>query len=336
MSPRRRCGLILLVAAGLVAAFLWQRSGHRPREEARYQGKTTRQWRAEIRRHLDSRQPDPLPEWAREWFGEREPPDRFGPFEVPLSYSLDPFEERKPDHERVPVLLELVRDRDPEVRGYAAGFLHEYFEIPEVRDALVVLLTDTNAQARLAAIEAFGNAGPAARFARDGLLKQCEDENVWCRVRAAHAVWQVANDRRGLRYLARGLLDPDVTARQRSASALRTVGPDAVEAVEELSTSVHDEDRIVRMYSAAALGRAGPRGLPALREALSDDDSVVRGWAAEALGGMGAQARPAVRRLRHLLHDDEQHVRESALQALEKIESDAGPADDFVPHITRR
>jgi HEAT repeat protein len=335
MWSRQRCGLILLLAAGLTAAFFWQRSSQKPRQESSYQGKTTRQWRDEIRRYLDSDQPDPLPEWVREWVGEREPPSRFGPFVTPYWCDFHPEEVHKPDHERVPVLLELVRDRDPEVRGYAARFLRGHFEIPEVRDALVVLLNDTNPQARLAAIEAFGDAGPAARFAHDGLLRRCEDEDVWCRVRAAHAVWQVADDRRGLRCLARALRDPDVTARQQSAERLRQVGHHAVEAVEELSVSVHDEDRLVRMYSAAALGRAGPKGLPALREALDDGDSVVRGWAARALGEMGAQARPAVRQLRHLLHDDENHVRETAREALEKIES-ATPADGLVPHVTRR
>src|SRR3954447_857112 len=107
MSSRQRCGRILLLAAGLAAAFLWQRSAPKPRQETRYQGKTTRQWRDEIRRHLDSRRPDPLPEWAREWLGEREPPSRFGPFETLPWCSFLSDVEREPNHERVPVLLEL-------------------------------------------------------------------------------------------------------------------------------------------------------------------------------------------------------------------------------------
>src|SRR3954466_4253687 len=104
MSSRQRCGLILLLAAGLAAAFFWERSALRPRQETRYQGKTTRQWRDEIRRHLDSQKPDPLPEWAREWVGEREPPSLYGPFTTPDWYTFFPGEVRENDHERVPVL----------------------------------------------------------------------------------------------------------------------------------------------------------------------------------------------------------------------------------------
>ena len=121
-----------------------------------------------------------------------------------------------------------------------------------------------------------------------------------------------------------------------------------------LETALGDADAIVRLYAAAAIGRAGEpdralpillsslgstdmglraesagllaehaRGRPAvvdaLTRALRDPEPQVRIAAADALGTLGKVARPALDTLWSMLRDPDEDVRESVLRAAQAI-----------------
>jgi len=89
----------------------------------------------------------------------------------------------------------------------------------------------------------------------------------------------------------------------------------------------------VRVDAAEALGQIGPAAIMALIQALKDKgDSSVRYWSAKALGQIGPKAKAAVPALAQALKDIEDsyspYFRESAVEALEKINIEAEATED--------
>ena len=75
---------------------------------------------------------------------------------------------------------------------------------------------------------------------------------------------------------------------------LGAIGKTATDAVPVLIERLRDEDYVVRMRAARALGAIGAKeAVPALIEGLRDEDSEVRGLAAEALGVIASAAKGA-------------------------------------------
>ena len=107
-------------------------------------------------------------------------------------------------------------------------------------------------------------------------------------------------------------------------------------AVPALAQALKDEDEWVRANAAEALGRIGPEAkaaVPALIQALKNEDVLrVRWGAAEALGQIGPAAKQAVPALAQALKDIEDsyspYFRESAVEALEKINIEAEATED--------
>jgi hypothetical protein len=96
---------------------------------------------------------------------------------------------------------------------------------------------------------------------------------------------------------------------------------------------LQDSNKMVRLFSAGALGNIGPRAskaVPALILALNDNDLgpapgskvYVRAWTATALGKIGPAAASAVPTLQILLTDPDHNVRAPAGVALWKIHGD--------------
>jgi len=104
--------------------------------------------------------------------------------------------------------------------------------------------------------------------------------------------------------------------------------------VEELIAVVSnpDEERVRRMYAAAALGEIGDaRALPALRELFTAQDSLLRTYAAGALAGFAlAEVEPA---LQDGLRDNNARVRQAAAKALAR--KDAHRSVDILVYKAR-
>jgi HEAT repeat protein len=86
----------------------------------------------------------------------------------------------------------------------------------------------------------------------------------------------------------------------------------------------------IQQVVALALGRfsaGSDEAVPALTEVLEgSSDERTRMTAARALGEVGPEAKSAAPKLRALLKDENQWMREQAEEALKKIEGEARPA----------
>jgi HEAT repeat protein len=92
--------------------------------------------------------------------------------------------------------------------------------------------------------------------------------------------------------------------------------------LDELKTSTSTSER---WRAARALGAIGPearQAVPELSRALKDDDPMLRAEAASALGQMGPAARPAVPALKEMLTDKHLPVRDAAENALKAINAE--------------
>jgi HEAT repeat protein len=137
-------------------------------------------------------------------------------------------------------------------------------------------------------------------------------------------------DRDVVRTLARNLRSRDRFVRRHAVSLLAELGPDAVDAVEVLGSTLQDTEEEVAIRAARALGRIGEPALAYLIEALAHSCAAVRREAVWALKDLGALAFPALRELLNALRDLDTRVQLGAAQALGAI----GPAAvQAVPHL---
>jgi HEAT repeat protein len=184
----------------------------------------------------------------------------------------------------VPTLLELLGDRDAEVRAAAAVAAWRIDRHPR---AIRVLAEMTRRQQ-----------GPDA-------------------YQAVVALGQVASETQHLVPVwvaALQHVDPDV--RRAAARELGQVGPAATAALRE---ALSDDDQEVRRRAVEALGWMGPAAVPTLIEALRNESTAARRAAARALGRLGRGAKSAESALIEGLRDPDQQVRRAAARALGEI-----------------
>jgi HEAT repeat protein len=131
------------------------------------------------------------------------------------------------------------------------------------------------------------------------------------------------------------LRNPDSGVRCNAADILRGLAWDAVAAIPALIEGCRDKDEHVRGYCVHALvdishavNRRVPdaapslaAAVPVLTAALSDQSAEVRCLAAHALGAIGAASAPAISKLRELLKEPDEELRQAAESALGGIES---------------
>ncbi len=118
-----------------------------------------------------------------------------------------------------------------------------------------------------------------------------------------------------------GLDDTSPIVRVYAAAIVARVG-DPAAAMPVLLDGLKAHDAMVRAESAGLLGdtaRLDNRSIPALIGALGDEERIVRLAAADALGVIGHAARAAIDPLWRLIHDPDDEVREHALGALRRI-----------------
>ncbi|MEL7226958.1 MAG: HEAT repeat domain-containing protein, partial [Cyanobacteria bacterium J06576_12] len=213
-----------------------------------------------------------------------------------------------------------------------------------------------------------GNIGPEAEAAIPALITVLEDEEL--RPRAATALSQIgaaaipalvaaANDEdEALRFYAASTLSeigtvaevavPILVAalesedlRYRAAAALGDYGPEAAAAVNALIAGLNDEDSIFLYRVTNSLIEIGAVAVPQLAVALEAEAEDVRYQAAGILESIEPAASAAVPALLAALNDQNEGVRDAAIQALrrltkrygEDVSADAAKDYDLVPTL---
>jgi hypothetical protein len=235
------------------------------RDESFYKGRPTSYWSGAIKSwaaNFYALPPAPLPP-APTWYG------RLRAVLAGLTAADDALPGAGGDPKAIPVLIELLRDKDAVVREWAAGNLAMMPSNPEAAHTFATNLP---------------KAVPA-------LIEVLRDEDRGVRQRAAECVrmWAPAMGTKAqaaLPILTDLLRDDAPGVRWEAVAALAEIEPRAEVTVPLLLPLMADEDVFVRRRVASLFGYMGvpARGaVPALREALGDEDSQVRREAAEAL-----------------------------------------------------
>lgn len=193
---------------------------------------------------------------------------------------------------------------------------------PKAVDALIKLLSESDAVTRQNAAEALGNSsGPLDPKAVDPLIKVLKtDSDSMVRWKAANALGYL-KDERALEPLIAALNDSSEHVREWSLDALKTLAQEGKKnprAVDESLRLLNDSVSGVRDSAALALGAYGdPRAVDPLIYALGDPDYLVRAFAASALGTLGD--KKAIDALRPLILESDQTVRGYAANALREL-----------------
>ncbi len=193
-----------------------------------------------------------------------------------------PVSEKTEDDQRFLVLIQLLKDKNAEVRANAAkalGDLNDKRAVPGLIDAL----KDTHVIVRRKAGFALSNIGDERSV--PGLINALKDEDAEVRAYAARALGN-RGDKRAFPALIKALKDVNANVRKNAAQAL---GDRSVKsAVLPLIEALKDENAEVRANAAKALGDLNDkRAIPALIEAIKDEDPQVRANVSKALGNIG-------------------------------------------------
>jgi len=219
----------------------------------------------------------------------------------------------------VPVVLQALEDRDPDVRNVAARALGR-MKLQATDEALVDLLGrhDQAVSARIAAmcieigprtapllVRTLGDGSPKARFwaarilgeikvapAAPALAEALKDSEPDVRSAAARALGAIAEGSTAP-HLEAALRDPIWYVRAHAAEALGKIGNSAM--APPLAEALGDRSWWVRKNAMDALVRLGESARPSLVRALNSDDRFARDCAIEALTLMGAQISGAPR-----------------------------------------
>lgn len=205
---------------------------------------------------------------------------------------------------------------------------------PAAINKLIDALRNPDEKAKVQAIDALANLGPAAKSAVKALAAQLSDKSALVRGHAAHALMLIGPaDPVAVEALIKALTDSDVAVRRMAVRALHHVHPAGKDVIDALAKELNDQDPSVRVESLNALTDLGEAAVPSLTAALSNEDT--RYWAALALGEIGEKAKGAAEALGAALADPRVEVRREVLVALARIGGDGNVAvPEIVKHLT--
>ncbi len=195
----------------------------------------------------------------------------------------------------VPVLLQLMKDKDGKYRHVAAQLLERLGpEAKEVVPSLIAALSDR--RLRLSAAHALGGIGPEAKAAVPALTGVLKDDEGMMRIRAAQAILRMTTTHAE----ARATLDAAVkepTLKVEAESALKNSSPPLTDAEILKLLNAHKEKAYDKKRIVLYLLKRGVRDrqmVPALihllvRERLDDKNPAIPG-----LMAIGAPAVPAL------------------------------------------
>jgi HEAT repeat protein len=184
----------------------------------------------------------------------------------------------------VPLLLEMLRDEEPETRRTAAESLGKIGD-PRVADSILHLVYDPASMVRESSVRAMGRLKPTATGEVVALLMQALGDPVESvRQAAIVSIGEIDPGSRLLEPLVALLRSSDATIRRAAVGALLQV--DSRQFVPALIAAGRDSDAEVRQGIVAVVGEwGGSRVAPWLRERLVQDLSPgVRAEAAYRLG----------------------------------------------------
>ena len=203
-------------------------------------------------------------------------------------------------------------------------------------DARVASLADQlksdNAKTRRNAAEALGDLGPAAEKAMGPLRVALRDRNGTVRHYAAWALGKIgpAAAPAGKDLAQRLVADGDAGVRHIAAWAIGEINPSPTDVGRALTKGLADKEKLVRKFSAQAMGCLAPPyvlGVRPLVDAIDDRDDEVVHSAIVALGYMGPDASYAIDRLAKVLAEEtSRRIRHAAAMALGRIGSEDGSA----------
>ena len=230
-----------------------------------------------------------------------------------------------PAQEAQKLIKKLARDKDPEMRSFAADRLGN-LGLPEAVPALAAALKDKDSSVRASAAGALLQLGDVAKDAMPALqeaLLDSDSTTVWNAAGALHNMGTVTTDL--MPAYRRLLLDPDCDMKVSAATAISEYAtpaellPIALEC-RKASGADFDSDTASdarKLMAAVAKDRAA---VPLIVERLETDRAWdVREWAAKALGDLGMAAKAGVPALRTALDDPDDRVRAAAERALARV-----------------
>jgi len=266
----------------------------------------------------------------------------------------------------LPELIAALENENPQVCLGAAGALHRIGpEAKEAVEPLLKLLKKDDDLTRRGAFYGLMGIGPEAMAAVPALTEALTHKDFHTQYWACRALREIGPEAKTAVPVLLGLLtEGAASVRRNAAQALGGIGPGIGEdAVGALAKALRDSSDPVREDAAIALGRLGPfakSAAPALEEALANGPIAARvpaaralwlvtgrteravdvlieelaelNWtydAVQTLGEIGPAAKKAVPALVALLKltDEEEDVREAAIDALKKIEPQAVPPE---------
>ncbi|NQT16942.1 MAG: HEAT repeat domain-containing protein, partial [Planctomycetes bacterium] len=183
------------------------------------------------------------------------------------------------------------------------------------------LLRHEDLDVRLAAIEALGWIGPAAKAAAGDLIALMRDQEKAVRMAAAHAVRSVVpGSPESAPLLIEFLGADDEPIRWAMVDTLVAMGRPGIDA---LAGALEADNMWVRLYAVRALGKAKDQTelvLPLLVRALKDSHWGVRQDAAQRLGKFGPAASQTLPALFEAFTDEDSRVTHDAARAVLAID----------------
>jgi HEAT repeat protein/S1-C subfamily serine protease len=226
----------------------------------------------------------------------------------------------------VPVLVEAFQRTDPALRSATVEALAKIGG--EAKDTVPVFtqaLGASEKDTRKNACVGLGKVGPDAKSAAAELANLLTDSDV--KVSAAVALGKIGPGAKDAVSVLADVLNKDAAIRVEVLKALGEIGPAAKSAVPSIVlvfTIVNNTgraDKAMHALAAKTLGKIGKDAVPDLVRALGNENNLIRVGAAMALGEIGPPARKAAKDAltKHAQADLDPQVREVAGLALSKV-----------------
>jgi len=180
-------------------------------------------------------------------------------------------------------------------------------------------------QARVNGVGVLGQMGPKARPAVSTLVQALGDADQGMRMMAAEALGKLGPAARpAILPLVNMLKEDESFLRQTATRSLIRIGDPDGKALEPLTALLNDKTNEMTLISAAIAlwlleGESQPT-LDLLRKNIDPIDWRTRLFTVDSLGEFGGAAKVSVPALLELLHDENEAVREHAVDALRKID----------------
>jgi HEAT repeat protein len=180
-------------------------------------------------------------------------------------------------------------------------------------------------RARVNGVGVLGQMGPKASPAVSTLVRALGDADEGMRMMAAEALGKIGPEAQpAIPALVNMLKDDESFLLRTATRSLLRIGDPTGQAIEPLTALLNDKNNeMTRISAAIALwlleGKSQPT-LDLLRKNVDPIDWRTRLFTAYFLGEFGGAAKVSVPALLELLHDENEAVRENAVEALRKID----------------